>query len=237
MRLEYFGTKPNRAKRGPRRHSPRQNWLGNVMKRCFVHISLMGAKWIPTTFIPQKAFCSTLAAPELRNQDKSPSTQDSRMALLTPFMPYSLHYNTRRPNGEDTLTFDSFFLLFPHHLNFSSSYNTSKSLSVSRPSHYRQCHAQSQAARDLSVPHSLAFWRPYPTHPQRTHTAYRFRNIENTQSSVFPSACGFEPTAAESNNCHRAGGKQEIQFQEFTLHWREKKKKAGNPSLYKQRLL
>ena len=62
MRLEYFGTKPNRAKRGPHRHSPRQNWLGSVMKRYFVHISLIGAKGTPKS--PQKAFCNALATSE-----------------------------------------------------------------------------------------------------------------------------------------------------------------------------
>lgn len=96
MRPEYVGMKPNHAKRGPHRHSPRQNWLGNVMKRYFVHISLIGAKWIPKSFTPQQAFRNALTAPELRNQDLSLSTQDSSTALLTPVMPYSLHYNTHR---------------------------------------------------------------------------------------------------------------------------------------------
>lgn len=70
MRPEYFGTKPNRVRRGLHRHSSRQNWLGNAMKRYFVHISLIGAKWIPKSFIPQKAFCNTLAVSVLRDKTR-----------------------------------------------------------------------------------------------------------------------------------------------------------------------
>lgn len=136
---------PNRVKRGPHHHRPRQNWLGSVMKRYFVHISLIGAKWIPKSFIPQKAFCNALAASELRNRNMSPSTQDSSMALLTPFVPYSLQYNMHRPNSKDILILFLFSSCSHIPPTFLFQLEYKQSLSVSRPSHYCQYHTQSQA--------------------------------------------------------------------------------------------
>lgn len=136
---------PNRVKRGPHHHRPRQNWLGSVMKRYFVHISLIGAKWIPKSFIPQKAFCNALAASELRNRNMSPSTQDSSMALLTPFVPYSLQYNMHRPNSKDILILFLFSSCSHIPPTFLFQLEYKQSLSVSRPSHYCQYHTHSQA--------------------------------------------------------------------------------------------
>lgn len=173
--------KPNRVKRGPHHHWPRQNWLGSVMKRYFVHISLIGAKWIPKSFIPQKAFCNALAASELRNRNMSPSTQDSSMALLMLFVPYSLQYNMHRPNSKDILIFVPFFLLFPYPTYISLPariqaepvcVKTFPLLPVSHPDPSCKC-----LAWDPSVSHSLTFCHPYSIHPQRTYGPQRFRNI------------------------------------------------------------
>lgn len=77
-----------------------------------------------------------------------------------------------------------------------------QSLSVSRPSHHRQQHIQSQPVRlEISV---LPIHSPFVTHPQRTYTTSRFRNVQNTQSSLSPWGHMFEPTATESNKYYQA---------------------------------
>lgn len=134
----------------------------------------------PNSFISLGASGNALTVPGLRNQAVSLSTRDSSAALLRPSV-----LCTHTPNCRGTPVFLPFFLSFPFLFQLEHRQSLCQDLSADI--------TQSQGVMHTSCYH----------HPLRTYTAYRSRNIQNTELSL-PLSLWVSPTAAESNNYYQA---------------------------------